>query len=281
MSSAPVLRVVGSLASVLSGPMIGILAGGSVLAVVAWRRRPPRRVVALLHDARPAGTPQARRSRGAPGRAIRLVGQAGFRLLGRVASDVEATRLGRVLVSAGAVAVVHPLLALPVAGVAWSAPAMLERSRRRHLRQQVQAEAPDLVDLFRLAVGAGLTVHQAVTAVAARATGITGAALASVRGRVAVGERLVDALGAVGACGEAVRPLVAALEASERDGVALGPSLERVAVEARLARRRSAEEAARRLPVLLVFPLVLCILPAFVLLTVAPLLLSSLHTIAP
>ena len=40
-------------------------------------------------------------------------------------------------------------------------------------------------------------------------------------------------------------------------------------------RRRRAEEAARRLPVQLLFPLVLCVLPAFVLLAVVPLLLAA------
>ena len=43
------------------------------------------------------------------------------------------------------------------------------------------------------------------------------------------------------------------------------------------AGRHELEVAARRLPVLLLFPLVLCVLPAFVLLTVVPLLASSLH----
>ena len=211
---------------------------------------------------------------------VGTVGRTGFALVGIGAGEAEALRLGQALVVGTVGGLVHPLLALPIGLVAWAVPALVERSRRIERERLVQAETPDLVDLFRLAVGAGLTVHQAVAAVAPRAAGRTGAALVSVCGRVTRGERLADALVAVVECGEPVRPLIGALVASECDGVALGPSLERVALEARLARRRAAEEAARRLPVLLVFPLVLCILPAFVLLTVVPLLLVSLHTIA-
>ncbi|MDP9387533.1 MAG: hypothetical protein M3Q48_06280, partial [Actinomycetota bacterium] len=55
------------------------------------------------------------------------------------------------------------------------------------------------------------------------------------------------------------------------------PALERLAAEVRRQRLRQAEEAARRVPVLLLFPLVLCVLPAFALLTVAPLIAGALR----
>ena len=46
-----------------------------------------------------------------------------------------------------------------------------------------------------------------------------------------------------------------------------------------MQRRRRAEVAARKLPVKLLFPLVLCILPAFALLTVVPVIVSSLRAL--
>lgn len=91
-----------------------------------------------------------------------------------------------------------------------------------------------------------------------------------------MGRRLADALGDVpGRAGEATRPLVAALVESDRYGAPLGDALARLAAETRADRRRRAEEAARRVPVKLLFPLVCCVLPAFGLLTVAPLLAGS------
>ncbi len=254
----------------------------AVAAVVALGpgARPPSRLAILTNS---ATRRRWRRSvfvqAGINGRWSGLVEWVGRSISGVVGMDPDAgraRRLGQTLLVGLAAGALHPLLVVPVAAVAWAGPALTERTRRRRRAAQVVAETPDLVELFRLAVGAGLTVHLAVEAVAPRAHGVTGEALARVPARVAVGERLADSLAAVADCGDGVRPLVAALVASERYGVALGPSLERVAFEARLSRRRSAEEAARRLPVLLLFPLVLCILPAFVLLTVVPLLVGSL-----
>jgi tight adherence protein C len=67
--------------------------------------------------------------------------------------------------------------------------------------------------------------------------------------------------------------------ASERYGAPLADALVTLAADARADRRRRAEEAARRVPVQLLFPLVLCVLPAFVLLTLAPLLAGALGSL--
>ena len=75
--------------------------------------------------------------------------------------------------------------------------------------------------------------------------------------------------------GEAARPLVQVLVDSSAHGAPITTSLDRLGDEARAVRRRAAAQRARRLPVLLLFPLVLCILPAFVLLTVVPLLVGT------
>ncbi|MGH9224259.1 MAG: type II secretion system F family protein, partial [Acidimicrobiales bacterium] len=131
-----------------------------------------------------------------------------------------------------------------------------------------------------LGVGAGLTVHLAVTSVAARAPGPLAAELARTMDDVALGRRLADALDDLPArAGEAMRPLVGALVASERYGAPLVAGLERLADEVRRDRRRRAEEAARKVPVKLLFPLVLCTLPAFGLLTVAPLVASAVRSL--
>jgi tight adherence protein C len=208
----------------------------------------------------------------------RRCGRAGRR------ADPAATafdeRLGAALLIGSAVALVQPVLALAAATAVWGAPALRARRRARARQQKVVRELPLVVELLRLAVGAGSSVHHAVEAVAPRAPGLCGAALTRVLTRQAAGERLADAFDALGSLGEPARPLTAALVAAERYGTPLLPALDLAAVDARSARRRSAEESARRLPVRLLFPLVGCILPAFTLLTVAPVLAASLPHLA-
>jgi tight adherence protein C len=132
-----------------------------------------------------------------------------------------------------------------------------------------------------LAVGAGLTVPLAIAAVGRRGDGPVAAALARAAAESRSGRRCADALDDLPRMlGEVVRPLVTVLVAADRYGAPLGPSLERLATEVREDRRRRAEEAARRVPIKLLFPLVCCVLPAFALLTVVPMLAGAFQALS-
>jgi tight adherence protein C len=252
----------------------------ALVLVAAWSRRPvPVRVRALVVD-----SPSARVvSRTSPPwtervgrRVLALVGKRG-----RPASDDAARRVGRAVMWSLPAVVVHPLAPVPLGLLVWALPAMGQRRRRRARAESIARGLPEVVDLLALAVGAGYNVQLAVRAAVTRCSGPLADELARVLAEVDVGgRRLADALEELPVrAGEAVRPLVAALLASERYGAPLGASLERLAEEVRRERRRRAEEVARRLPVKLLFPLVLCTLPAFALLTVAPLIASAVRSL--
>ena len=96
--------------------------------------------------------------------------------------------------------------------------------------------------------------------------------------RVDQGEPIAGALRWYGAhLGTAGGDLSAVLIAAERDGAPLVAGLERAADATRRAERRALERRARRLPVTMLLPLVLCVLPAFVILTLVPLLVGTLR----
>jgi tight adherence protein C len=151
-------------------------------------------------------------------------------------------------------------------------------------RQQAVTRAlPDTIDLLVIAVRAGLTPELAIRKVAPFSDQIIGQALATVVHRIDErGLRFADALDElIAILGEPVRPAVAALTGAERYGLALEPLLDSLAHHARTTRRRQADIAARRLPVLLAFPLVGCILPAFAVLSVVPALIGALRALHP
>ncbi len=185
-----------------------------------------------------------------------------------------------------AVGLVTLVVMAPVAPAAmlatWWWQASARRRRLRHRQLLLVRHLPEVVDLLVLAVGAGLTVHASVRAVAERAHGPPAEELATVVEQVRLGRRLAEALEEVPIrAGEALRPLMSALIASERYGAPLGENLARLAEDVRADRRRNAEEMARKVPVKLLFPLVFCTLPAFGLLTVAPLIAGALEGLRP
>jgi tight adherence protein C len=197
-------------------------------------------------------------------------------------SNPPARRLLTALLAAVVALPVVPVLA-PVAGLAvWVGSVVRLRRRRARDHRLVLRELPEAIDLLSLAVAAGANVPAAVHEAADRVEGRLGLALRDVRRQIELGRRCADVLEELPRLvGEDIRPLVAVLTSSERYGTPLQASLDRLTAELRSERRRRSEAAARRVPVRLLFPLVCCILPAFALLTVVPLLAGSLGALRP
>lgn len=149
-------------------------------------------------------------------------------------------------------------------------------SRHRRGGAASAHDLADFADLVRVALGSGFTVLRAVALVCGHSTTPVSTAFATVLAP-ADDSSPVDALAALPAVlGAASHDLCVSLVASARYGAPALPALERVAFELRLTRRLEAEAHAKRTSVLLLLPLVLCVLPAFVLLAIVPLVLGAL-----
>jgi tight adherence protein C len=152
--------------------------------------------------------------------------------------------------------------------------------RRRQLRRALERELPGTVDLLVLSIHAGLTPDQAVREVAVAAHDTTRPAFAEVVRRMDRGEPLANALSALPRyLGPSAAGLAEVVGSASRYGTPLSQVLEQLSGEARSSRRRLDEAAARRLPVQLSFPLVICTLPSFVLLTIAPAVIAALSSL--
>ncbi len=170
---------------------------------------------------------------------------------------------------------------------AWPAPivsvgrvmrAPAARRRRRRREAAVGRELPVVVDLVGVALAAGCTPFLAIEHAAQYGPARTSQTLRDVSRACALGQSFDDALRDLGSSVATLRPLAEALRTSARLGSPAAPALARLAAEVRADYRRRAEARARTVPVRLCFPLVACVLPAFGLLTVAPVVLGGLHT---
>lgn len=174
------------------------------------------------------------------------------------------------------------LFASPALGaMGYRLPLIWLQARARARSGAISEGLPDALDLLVVCVSAGLNLSLALDRVAERTPGPLGAELKRVRGLVALGVSRRQALGEMESRSGSseVAALVSALVTTDRFGSSVAGSLEALASDLRAGRRRAAEEQARRAPVKMLFPLVFLILPAFILLTIVPLLLGTFRTL--
>ncbi|PYG01132.1 Type II secretion system (T2SS), protein F [Georgenia satyanarayanai] len=179
--------------------------------------------------------------------------------------------MSAVLALAAALAVVPWLLTRP------GAPRPARGRRRRQQRTPAVADAVVLLDLLDVALASGASVPGALAALAvATAPDPVAAQLRSAATALRLGATWQEAWQP---CPPVLRPLASALEPGWTEGVDPCPLVRQAAASIRSRRRQEAQEAAARLGARLVLPLGLCFLPAFVLLAMAPVLLSGVGSL--
>lgn len=257
--------MIGSLRSLMAGATV---ATAFVLTALA---RPPRSGRALPQT--DTGLPTRHVLDSAFDAVLQRVGASRLDEAGR-------TWLRRVGCASLVALVIAPPTAVLVVVAAWVHRRYETARRVRMLRRTVAVTLPDAVDLLLLTTSAGWSLPLAHRIIAERVPPPLGDALKSSAREADRGRPRADALtDALSPLGDRARSLGHALADHLRYGSPLAPTLERLGAELRLDRRRQAEQDARRVPVRLLAPLVACVLPAFALLTVVPLLAASLQAL--
>ncbi len=246
------------------------------------------------------GAPAANGSGGTVRRAVgrlgavrlvrRLPGKAATvrRIAGARVTVTEDEVAGTKVLSAGLVAAMAlsapwpaPLLAPVLAGFGFLFPdVLLGRLARRRL-ERADREMPLLLDLLAAASSAGLSGQLALRRAIEATEGPLSEELSLVVQSVDLGARWRDELRAAAEqlALPDLRRAVATMTRAESLGSSLSDALSELATEVRGARRAAATERARKAPVKMLFPLVFLVLPAFLLLTVVPVLISALQSI--
>ena len=270
-------------------PAVGFaVAAGAVAAcgltdlAAAWARA-PRRERTPGRWRRLAVGVLARAGRGVAGRAPRdLAGRIEIAGVDAGVGDVMAVKAGAAAVVLLATALLAsslpgrlgPPLCAAAAAAAFLAPDAWLRSRARRRARAIEEEFADVLDLLRVALGAGLTASRALAEVGRRHPGVLAAELRRAAGTIALGTPAETALAALERrCPTAgVPPLVAALRRATRLGASPTGTLAAQAADARARTARRREEAAARAAPKIQLVIALALVPSVMLLVAAALM---------
>jgi tight adherence protein C len=172
-------------------------------------------------------------------------------------------------------------LVLSVAGVAvaWFVPDILLYNSATKRQLEIQRALPDVLDQMTIAVEAGLAFDGAIARAGKSGDGPLNTELLRTMQDVQAGLSRNEALKALNdrTNVDELRQFVLAVIQADKFGVPVARVLRIQAAELRLKRRQRAEEAAMKLPVKIIFPLVLFILPVVFIVLLGPAAIRVSH----
>lgn len=172
----------------------------------------------------------------------------------------------------GAVGLQQAFVVLLFGMVGWLIPTRWLRSKVAARQKKVLKALPDALDLVTTCVEAGLGLDAALARVADKSQGPLAEELSRMLRDVAMGKLRRDALAEMtdrmGV--EELTSFINAIIQAEQLGVGIAQVLRVQADQMRTRRRQRAEQTAHEAPIKMIFPLVLLIFPAFMLVVMGP-----------
>ena len=165
--------------------------------------------------------------------------------------------------------------------VGYYLPEWIIRSRAAKRQKEIQLALPDALDLMSITVEAGLSFDAALDRVSREMGGPLGDELYRVVQEMRLGKGRGEALRDLSSrtTVEELKAFVMAMVQAEIFGISVARVLHVQANELRIKRRQLAEEKAQKLPVKIVFPLILCIFPAIFVVLLGPAVISIYENI--
>jgi tight adherence protein C len=193
----------------------------------------------------------------------------GFRVIAAAGLPVLAFLYVLATVGLSPISVVIVMLA---AVFGWLLPASAIRHRGRARLEQIDRDLPELIDLLTATVEAGMGMGASIAMVADRFDGALGDELRLTLKQQTLGNSNEQALSDMAArCDTpSMRAFVRTVSRGESMGVSIGPMLRELATDVRRRRRHAAKEKMMKAPVKLLFPLMLLIFPALMVVILFP-----------
>lgn len=173
---------------------------------------------------------------------------------------------------------VGALVGAAAASATWVVIGRSEPPAARREREQVDRDLPHLVGLFTATLRAGAAPGEGVAVVCAALPGPAVDRLAGVAARLALGADPVQVWTSL-EDDPALAPLGRTIGRAQSTGAPVVPAVERLADDLARRARADVEERARAVGVKAALPLGLCLLPAFLLVGIVPLVAGLLTSL--
>ena len=170
----------------------------------------------------------------------------------------------------------HVWLAIIAAAVLFFLPDYWVLSVRDDRQERMQADTADMIDQMTICVEAGLGLDAAIARVATTTDGPLADELRRTMNDIRAGVPRSQALRALSDRAQIseIRQLVTALLQAQKHGVPMADTLRIQSGQMRLKRSQRTEEKAAKLTVKMLFPIIFCFLPAFMVVIMVPSLIS-------
>lgn len=164
------------------------------------------------------------------------------------------------------------LIVVIVASIAYMIPDLLVHSHGANRQKRIALELPNVLDQCLISVEAGLGFETAMARIGRNGKGPLAAELVRTLQDMQAGRGRKESYIAMAQRVEVpdFRSFVRAIVQADTYGIAIASVLRVQAKQMRVKRRQRAEEKAMKLPVKVIFPLVMCILPALFIVIMGP-----------
>jgi tight adherence protein C len=168
------------------------------------------------------------------------------------------------------------LLGLFGAAIGFMLPDVFIAKKGQKRQGEIRKALPETLDLLAIAVGAGMGLEAAIELVIQRLPGALGEEFHRILQELSLGVSRREAFGALRTRTEVEELATFALILTQADalGTPLSVVLKSQAAEMRMLRRQRAREQGAKTPVALLFPLLLGIFPALMLIVMGPAIIS-------
>lgn len=190
----------------------------------------------------------------------------------QLAATIGAGTLGYLIGMTGSRRILGPFWVPLLAFVAYVAPLALLDGRAQNRQEHIRRTLADTIDLLTISVEAGLAFDGALLQARRSMKGPLSEEIGRMLHEMQLGTRRTDAMRHLSERTnvEELRSFVLAMVQADVFGVSVANVLRSQSQELRTKRRQRAEERAMKIPVKLLFPMIVCILPALMVLVVGP-----------